>query len=101
MRLPHDAEICACPHRTGTPGGRVSPKSLQRHHSHCCQLLLRCVPARTQDGTQGGVFFNYCNYITATNGTFYYEFSQNPWYQATITGMANQGTVWNITVCNI
>ena len=59
------------------------------------------MPARTQDGTQGGVFFNYCNYITATNGTFYYEFSQNPWYQATITGMANQGTVWNITVCNI
>lgn len=51
-----------------------------------------------QDGNQGGVFFNLCNSITATNGTFYYTFSQNPWYQATITGMANQGTVWNITV---
>ena len=57
-----------------------------------------------QDGNQGGVFFNLCNSITATNGTFYYTFSQNPWYQATITGMANQGTVWNITVspfCNV
>lgn len=51
-----------------------------------------------QDGTQGGLYFNLCNSITATNGTFYYEFSQNPWYQATITGMGSQGTVWDITV---
>lgn len=55
-----------------------------------------------QDGTNGGVFFSYCNNVTATNGTFYYPFDQNPWYQATITGMYQQfyysPIIWNITV---
>ena len=51
-----------------------------------------------QDGTSGGFFFNYCNNVLAHNVTMYYEFSQNPWYQATITGISANGQIWNITV---
>jgi hypothetical protein len=51
-----------------------------------------------QDGTQGGVFFSYCNNITATNGTFMYPFTQNPWYQATVTNQSADGLTWTIQV---
>ena len=51
-----------------------------------------------QDGTSGGFFFNYCNNVLAHNATIYYAWSQNPWYQATITGISANQQVWNITV---
>ena len=51
-----------------------------------------------QDGTAGGLFFSYCDGLLVHNATAYYEFSVNPWYQATITDMSSNGQVWNITV---
>ena len=51
-----------------------------------------------QDGTSGGLFFSYCNNLLVHNATIYYEFSQYPWYQATITDISPNGQVWNITV---
>ena len=54
-----------------------------------------------QDGTSGGFFFNYCNNVLAHNATIYYDFTQNPWYQATITDISPNGQVWNITVSHV
>lgn len=52
----------------------------------------------TQDGTLGAVFFANCYNISAYNATFYYDISQNPWYQATLTDISADGITWNITV---
>ena len=51
-----------------------------------------------QNGTYGGVFFAYCYNLYVHNATFYYNFTQNPWYQATVTGISANSQVWNITV---
>ena len=51
-----------------------------------------------QNGTYGGVFFAYCYNLYVHNATFYYNFTQNPWYQATVTGISSNGQAWNITV---
>lgn len=59
---------------------------------------LHLALAVLQDGTQGGLFFSYCNNLTVRNATVYYNFTQNPWYQATITDMSPSGLTWNITV---
>lgn len=62
-------------------------------HTH-----LHEMPCWVQDGTAGGFFFSYCNNVLVHNATIYYDFSQNPWYQATITDISPNGQVWNITV---
>lgn len=55
--------------------------------------------ANLQDGTLGGIFFNFCYNLTAHNATFYYDFSVNPWYQSTLDDISSDGQTWNITVC--
>ncbi|CAL8472258.1 g11800 [Coccomyxa elongata] len=53
---------------------------------------------RFVDGTLGAVFFANCYNMSAYNATFYYDISQNPWYQATLTDISVDGITWNITV---
>lgn len=51
-----------------------------------------------QNGESGGVFFAFCYNLTSYNATFYYDFSVNPWYQATVDSISADQLTWNITV---